>query len=53
MLKRSMSVDDPLMTRLLTLDDVADRLGVTKEWVWAQASVEPESAVLRAGERMA
>jgi len=25
------------MTRLLTVDDVADRLGVTKDWVWAQA----------------
>ena len=25
------------MTRLLTVDEVADRLGVTKEWVWAQA----------------
>jgi excisionase family DNA binding protein len=22
---------------LLTVDDVADRLGVTKDWVWAQA----------------
>jgi excisionase family DNA binding protein len=26
-----------LVTRLLTVDDVADRLGVTKDWVWAQA----------------
>ena len=25
------------MTRLLTVEDVADRLGVTKNWVWAQA----------------
>ena len=25
------------MTHLLTVDDVADRLGVTKDWVWAQA----------------
>jgi excisionase family DNA binding protein len=25
------------VTRLLTVDDVADRLGVTKDWVWAQA----------------
>ena len=25
------------MTPLLTVDDVAQRLGVTKEWVWAQA----------------
>jgi excisionase family DNA binding protein len=25
------------MTRLLTVDDVAERLGVTKDWVWAQA----------------
>ena len=25
------------MTRLLTVDDVADRFGVTKDWVWAQA----------------
>lgn len=25
------------MTRLLTADDVAERLGVTKGWVWAQA----------------
>jgi excisionase family DNA binding protein len=25
------------MTRLLTVQEVADRLGVTKEWVWAQA----------------
>jgi excisionase family DNA binding protein len=25
------------MTRLLTVDEVADRLGVTKDWVWAQA----------------
>jgi excisionase family DNA binding protein len=24
------------VTRLLTVDDVADRLGVTKDWVWAQ-----------------
>lgn len=24
------------MTRLLTVDEVADRLGVTKDWVWAQ-----------------
>jgi excisionase family DNA binding protein len=26
-----------LVTRLLTVDDVAARLGVTKDWVWAQA----------------
>ena len=25
------------MTRLLTADEVAKRLGVTKDWVWAQA----------------
>lgn len=25
------------MTRLLTVEEVADRLGVTKDWVWAQA----------------
>ena len=25
------------MTRLLTVDAVAERLGVTNEWVWAQA----------------
>jgi excisionase family DNA binding protein len=25
------------VTRLLTVDDVADRLGVTKDWVCAQA----------------
>lgn len=25
------------MTPLLTVDDVAQRLGVTKDWVWAQA----------------
>ena len=25
------------MTRLLTVDEVAARLGVTKDWVWAQA----------------
>jgi len=25
------------MTRLLTVDQVAERLGVTKDWVWAQA----------------
>jgi excisionase family DNA binding protein len=25
------------VTRLLTVDDVADRFGVTKDWVWAQA----------------
>jgi excisionase family DNA binding protein len=25
------------VTRLLTVDDVAERLGVTKDWVWAQA----------------
>jgi excisionase family DNA binding protein len=25
------------VTRLLTDDDVAERLGVTKDWVWAQA----------------
>ena len=25
------------MTRLLTVDEVAQRLGVTKDWVWAQA----------------
>jgi len=25
------------MTRLLTADEVAERLGVTKGWVWAQA----------------
>ena len=25
------------MTRLLTVDDVAERLGGTKDWVWAQA----------------
>ena len=26
-----------VMTRLLTVDEVAERLGVTKDWVWAQA----------------
>jgi excisionase family DNA binding protein len=25
------------VTRLLTVDDVAERLGVTKDWVWAKA----------------
>ena len=25
------------MTSLLTAEEVAERLGVTKEWVWAQA----------------
>jgi excisionase family DNA binding protein len=25
------------VTRLLTVDEVADRLGVTRDWVWAQA----------------
>jgi len=25
------------MTRLLTAEEVAERLGVTKEWVWAHA----------------
>ena len=25
------------MTRLLTVAEVAERLGVTKDWVWAQA----------------
>jgi excisionase family DNA binding protein len=25
------------VTHLLTVDDVAERLGVTKDWVWAQA----------------
>ena len=25
------------MTQLLTADEVAERLGVTKDWVWAQA----------------
>jgi len=25
------------MTRLLTAEEVAERLGVTKDWVWAQA----------------
>jgi excisionase family DNA binding protein len=25
------------MTRLLTVEEVAERLGVTKHWVWAQA----------------
>lgn len=25
------------MTRLLNVDEVAERLGVTKDWVWAQA----------------
>jgi excisionase family DNA binding protein len=25
------------VTRLLTAEEVADRLGVTKDWVWAQA----------------
>jgi hypothetical protein len=25
------------MTRLLTADEVAERRGVTKDWVWAQA----------------
>ena len=25
------------MTRLLTVVEVAERLGVTKDWVWAQA----------------
>ena len=26
-----------VVTRLLTVDEVADRLGVTKDWVWSQA----------------
>jgi excisionase family DNA binding protein len=26
-----------VVTRVLTVDDVADRLGVTKDWLWAQA----------------
>ena len=25
------------MTKLLTVEQVAERLGVTKDWVWAQA----------------
>ena len=25
------------VTKLLTVEDVAERLGVTKDWVWAQA----------------
>jgi excisionase family DNA binding protein len=25
------------MTRLLTVDQVAERLGMTKDWVWKQA----------------
>jgi excisionase family DNA binding protein len=25
------------VTRLLTVDEVAERLGMTKDWVWAQA----------------
>jgi excisionase family DNA binding protein len=25
------------VTRLLTVDEVAERLGVTKDWVWGQA----------------
>ena len=25
------------MTRLLTVEEVAERLGVRKQWVWAQA----------------
>ena len=25
------------VNRLLTVDEVAERLGVTKDWVWAQA----------------
>jgi excisionase family DNA binding protein len=25
------------MTRLLTAEDVAERLGVSREWVWAEA----------------
>ena len=25
------------VTRLLNVDEVAERLGVTKDWVWAQA----------------
>jgi excisionase family DNA binding protein len=25
------------VTRPVTVDDVAERLGVTKDWVWAQA----------------
>ena len=25
------------MTKLLTVEEVAERLGVTKDWVWAQA----------------
>ena len=28
------------MTRLLTVDEVAERLGVTKDWVWAQARAD-------------
>jgi excisionase family DNA binding protein len=27
----------PTSTRLLTVIEVADRLGVSKQWVWAQA----------------
>jgi excisionase family DNA binding protein len=26
-----------MTTRLLTVDEVAERLGMTKEWVWKQA----------------
>jgi excisionase family DNA binding protein len=26
-----------MTTRLLTVEEVAERLGMTKEWVWAQA----------------
>jgi excisionase family DNA binding protein len=26
-----------VVTRLLTVEEVAERLGVTKDWVWAQA----------------
>jgi excisionase family DNA binding protein len=30
-------LDGLSVTRLLTVDEVAERLGVTKDWVWARA----------------
>jgi predicted DNA-binding transcriptional regulator AlpA len=33
------------MTRLLTVEEVAERLGVTKDWVWAQARATRDGRV--------
>ena len=43
------------MTRLLTVEEVAERLGVTKDWVWAQARAGriPHVQLGRFGTRMA